>query len=172
MTRLMTWKLSDPDVPQTSLRKIGMSRFNFSLIPRTWPGVLKMLKTGERARRMTAGIPDTCCPPRYADVEHRDSRVPVSNPDLLRYPYCGRRILAGRGSTSICIYTDDQIMAMVRLFPVSVGFWREGARTSSMYSQLFTQLQSQHESGSGSGCGAGEDDESGDDEDAGEDADS
>nr|GFB60692.1 hypothetical protein [Tanacetum cinerariifolium] len=40
------------------------------------------------------------------------------------------------------------------------------------YSQLFTQLQSQHESGSGSGCGTGEDDESGDDEDASEDADS
>nr|GEV65461.1 hypothetical protein [Tanacetum cinerariifolium] len=30
-----------------------------------------------------------------------DSRVPVPNPDLIRYTYCWRRILAGRGSTSI-----------------------------------------------------------------------
>nr|GEX69690.1 hypothetical protein [Tanacetum cinerariifolium] len=60
---------------------------------------------------------------RYADAELRDSIVPVSNPDHLRYPYCGcvflrdedRRLyeemvrLQGLGT-----YTDDQIMAMVR----------------------------------------------------------
>ncbi|GJU77097.1 hypothetical protein Tco_1274167 [Tanacetum coccineum] len=88
-------------------------------------------------------------------------------------------------------------------FPVLVGFWREGARTSDVpvprcnhtsvvnelkrsnkqlqkhidmimkamssddrMSQLFTQLQSQHESGNGNGSDAGWDDESGDDEDA------
>nr|GEV38876.1 reverse transcriptase domain-containing protein [Tanacetum cinerariifolium] len=43
--------------------------------------------------------------------------------------------------------------------------------SDDMYSQLFTQLQSQHEDGSGSGCDVGEDDESGDDEDVSEDAD-
>nr|GEU65220.1 hypothetical protein [Tanacetum cinerariifolium] len=78
-------KPSYPDVPRTSLRKIGMSRSGFGLILRTWP-----------------------------DAELRDSRVAVPNPNLLRYTYCWRRILAGRGLTFICTYTDDQIMAMVR----------------------------------------------------------
>nr|GEX61225.1 hypothetical protein [Tanacetum cinerariifolium] len=50
MTRLTTWKLSDPDVPQTSLWKIRMRISGFGLIPRTWPGVLKMLETEQRAR--------------------------------------------------------------------------------------------------------------------------
>ncbi|GJW88247.1 hypothetical protein Tco_0163587 [Tanacetum coccineum] len=41
--------------------------------------------------------------------------------------------------------------------------------SDDMYSQLFTQLQSQHKSGSGNRSGAARDDESGDDEDAEED---
>ncbi|GJR05406.1 hypothetical protein Tco_0528390 [Tanacetum coccineum] len=50
MTRLTTWKLSDPDISRTSLRKIRMRKSGFGLISRTWSGVLKMLKTGQRAR--------------------------------------------------------------------------------------------------------------------------
>nr|GEY74529.1 hypothetical protein [Tanacetum cinerariifolium] len=168
-------KLSDPDVLQTSLRKIRISRSDFGLILRKWP-----------------------------DAEPRDSRVPVSNLDLLRYPYYGRRILARRGSTSIFTtyeemvrlhglgtYTDDQIMAMDVLDVLVPQFNHTSdvdelkrsnkqlqkeidviTKTLSSDDKLFTQLQSQHESGSGSGCGAGEVDESDDDEDAGEDADS
>nr|GFB59850.1 hypothetical protein [Tanacetum cinerariifolium] len=71
------------------------------------PVYSKCSKPGKEHGRMPAGIPDTCCPPRYADAELSDSRVPVSNPDLLRNPYRGRRILAGRGSMSICIFDDD-----------------------------------------------------------------
>nr|GEZ07522.1 hypothetical protein [Tanacetum cinerariifolium] len=138
-----------------------------------------------------------CVLPRLLkNAELCDSRVPISNPDLLRYHTVGgvllrdedRRLyedmtrLQGLGT-----YTDDQIMAWFAgassagTFTVSVGFWREGARTSLMSSCLDAiilpmcmstkELQSRHESGSGSGCGAGEDDGSGDDEDAGEDAD-
>nr|GEV10276.1 hypothetical protein [Tanacetum cinerariifolium] len=79
---------------------------------------------------------------RYADLH--DSRVPIPNPDLLRYTYCWRRILAEEmlRLQGLGTYTDNQIMAMI---------------------------QSQHESGSGSGSGVGGDDESDDDEDADED---
>ncbi|GKA45335.1 hypothetical protein Tco_0738131 [Tanacetum coccineum] len=85
-------------------------------------------------------------------------------------------------------YTDDQIMAMVRwgkqrrhipdvgrkqqAVQKQIAMITKAMSSDDGYSQLFTQLQSQHESGSSSGCGAGEDDESGDDEDVGEDADS
>ncbi|GKA79472.1 hypothetical protein Tco_0786068 [Tanacetum coccineum] len=64
-------------------------------------------------------------------------------------------------------YTDDEIMAIVRVgkqqgtFPV--------VRSDDKMSQLLTQLQSQHEVGSGSGSGGGGDDEPGEDEDADED---
>ncbi|GKB76075.1 hypothetical protein Tco_0942970 [Tanacetum coccineum] len=57
-------------------------------------------------------------------------------------------------------YTDDQIMAMNQIDMIT-----KAMSSDDRYSQLFTQLQSQHESGSG----AAEDDESGDDEDADED---
>nr|GEY39523.1 hypothetical protein [Tanacetum cinerariifolium] len=40
----------DPNVLRTSPRQIGMHNLPFGLIPRTLPGVLKMLKTGQRAR--------------------------------------------------------------------------------------------------------------------------
>ncbi|GKE12314.1 hypothetical protein Tco_1415865, partial [Tanacetum coccineum] len=49
-TGLTTWKASDPDVPRTSQWQIGMRRFPFGLIPRTLPGVLKMLESGQIAR--------------------------------------------------------------------------------------------------------------------------
>nr|GEZ42886.1 hypothetical protein [Tanacetum cinerariifolium] len=156
----------------------------------------RLLKNAELCdSRVPISNPDLL---RYhtVDAELCDSRVPISNPDLLRYHTVGgvllrdedRRLyedmtrLQGLGT-----YTDDQIMAWFAgassagTFTVSVGFWREGARTSLMSSCLDAiilpmcmstkELQSRHESGSGSGCGAGEDDGSGDDEDAGEDAD-
>nr|GEY98500.1 reverse transcriptase domain-containing protein [Tanacetum cinerariifolium] len=86
---------------------IRMRRSGFDLIPRTWPGVLKMLKTRKRARSYADRDPGHC-PPRYADS------VTQEYPSLIQtFSYCRRRILAGRGSMSICTYTDDQIMAMV-----------------------------------------------------------
>ncbi|GKC69786.1 hypothetical protein Tco_1115669, partial [Tanacetum coccineum] len=67
-------------------------------------------------------------------------------------------------------YTDDQIMAMLKRsnkqLQKQIDMITKAMSSDDRYSQLFTQLQSQHESGSGSGCGASEDDESGDDEDA------
>ncbi|GJX78330.1 hypothetical protein Tco_0325141 [Tanacetum coccineum] len=47
----------------------------------------------------------------------------------------------------------------------------EVVRSDDKFSQLLTQLQSQHEVGSGGGSGGGEDDEPCEDEDAGEDED-
>nr|GEZ79346.1 hypothetical protein [Tanacetum cinerariifolium] len=95
-------------------------------------------------------------------AELHDSRVPVPNPDLLRYTYCWRRILTGRGSKSedmlrrhgLGTYTDDQIMVMVR------GGKQHGH---------IPNLQSQHESESGSWSAAAGDDEPGDDKNADED---
>nr|GEY01215.1 hypothetical protein [Tanacetum cinerariifolium] len=79
-------------------------------------------------------------------------------------------------------YIDDQIMAIVRevTFSMLVGFWWEWLQkqidmimkamsSDDRMSQLFTQLQSQHEIESGSGSGAGEDDESSNDENTNED---
>nr|GEX44163.1 EF-hand domain pair [Tanacetum cinerariifolium] len=43
-------KGGDPNVPRTSPRQIGMRNLPFGLIPSTMPGVLKMLKTGQRAQ--------------------------------------------------------------------------------------------------------------------------
>nr|GEW03406.1 hypothetical protein [Tanacetum cinerariifolium] len=131
-------------------------------------------------------------------VELRDSRVPVSNPDLLRHPYCGQRILTGQGSTSVrgdgeatgvlagrdkdvldvlvprCNHTSDgdELRRSNKQPQKQIDVISKAMSSDDRYSQLFIQLQSQHESGSGSGCGVGEDDESGDDEDADEDANS
>ncbi|GJY03933.1 hypothetical protein Tco_0369873 [Tanacetum coccineum] len=83
-------------------------------------------------------------------------------------------------------YTHDQIMAMVRggkqrghipgvaqkkqqAAPEQIDMITRAMSSDDRYSQLFTQLQSQHESGSGSGSGAAGDHESGNDEDADED---
>nr|GFA93706.1 hypothetical protein [Tanacetum cinerariifolium] len=87
-------KLSDPNVPRTSLWKIGMRKSGLVRSQEHGSVCSKCSKSGKEHSRMPAGIPDTCCPPRYADAELRDSRVSVSNLDLLRYPYSGGRILA------------------------------------------------------------------------------
>nr|GEY23425.1 hypothetical protein [Tanacetum cinerariifolium] len=113
------------------------------------------------------------------DTKLRDLRVPVPNPELLRYTYCWRCIRARRGSTSICTYTDDLIIAMVRggkqcRYILGVGRVLAG-RGKDVLDVPVPQcnhtfdLQSQHESGSGSRSGAGEDDESSDDKDIDED---
>ncbi|GJV51766.1 hypothetical protein Tco_1447507 [Tanacetum coccineum] len=155
MTRLTTWKLSDPDVPRTSLWKIGMSRSGFGLILRTWPSVLKMLETRQRALSYVGRDPGYLLP---SEIELRDSRVLVPNPDLLRYTYRWWRILAGRGSMSISQKSNKQLQKQIDMITKAMS-------SDDRYSQLFTQLQSQHESGSG----ATKDDESGDDKDADED---
>ncbi|GJY70194.1 DIE2/ALG10 family protein [Tanacetum coccineum] len=85
-------------------------------------------------------------------------------------------------------YIDDQIMAMVRggkqrghilgvaqksnkQLQKQIDMITKAMSSDDRYSQLFTQLQSQHESGSGSGSGASGDDDEDADEDE-EDADS
>ncbi|GJV66374.1 hypothetical protein Tco_1477202 [Tanacetum coccineum] len=42
--RLTTWIASNVDVPRTYPRQIGMRKLPFGMIPRTWPGVLKITK--------------------------------------------------------------------------------------------------------------------------------
>ncbi|GJZ81842.1 hypothetical protein Tco_0646836 [Tanacetum coccineum] len=177
MTRLTTWKLSDSDVPRTSLRKIRMSRSGFGLIPRTWPGVLKILKTGQRARSYVGRDPGHLLPSEIGRCRAPQLKItrPKSRPSsihiLLAAYSCEMRIgedmlrLQGLGT-----YTDDQIMAMVRRgkrrgYIPGVGKVLAGRVKDILDVPLFTQLQSQHESGSD----AAGDDESGDDEDADED---
>ncbi|GKD07437.1 hypothetical protein Tco_1187122, partial [Tanacetum coccineum] len=63
----------------------------------------------------------------------------------------------------------DELKRSNKQLPKQIDMITKAMSSDDRYSQLFTQLQSQHESGSGSGCGAGGDDESGDDEDADED---
>ncbi|GJZ24864.1 hypothetical protein Tco_0562323 [Tanacetum coccineum] len=90
------------------------------------------------------------------------------------------RVLAGRGKDVLdvpvprCNHTSDvdELKRSNKQLQKQIDMITKAMSSDDRYSQLFTQLQSQHESGSGSGCGAGEDDESGDDEDADEDADS
>ncbi|GJS72500.1 hypothetical protein Tco_0705341 [Tanacetum coccineum] len=96
MMSLMTWKLLDPNALQTSLRKIRMRRFGFGLIPRTWPGVLKMLKTGQRARSYADRDPDHLLPSEISRC-----RAPRLKKEIRRLQALGE-------------YTNDQIMVMVR----------------------------------------------------------
>nr|GEU76837.1 hypothetical protein [Tanacetum cinerariifolium] len=170
-------KLSDPDIPRTSLRKIGMRRSGFGLAPRTWPGVLKMLETGQRARSYAGRDPGHLLPSKTC----RPSSIPI----LWAAYSCGTRIdvymvLAGKGKDVLdvpvprCNHTFDvdELKRSNKQLQKQIDMIMKAMSSNDGYSQLFTQLQSQHESGSGSGCGAGEDDESGDNEDAGEDVDS
>ncbi|GKC53828.1 hypothetical protein Tco_1076573 [Tanacetum coccineum] len=121
MTRLTTWKLSDPDVPRTSRQKIGMRRSGFGLIQRTWSGVLKMLKTGQRARSYATGDLEHLLPSEIGSSAtqeypsliqtffdtHTVGGVFLRDEDRRLYEEMLR--LQGLGT-----YTDDQIMAMVR----------------------------------------------------------
>ncbi|GKC32750.1 hypothetical protein Tco_1040044 [Tanacetum coccineum] len=87
------------------------------------------------------------------------------------------RVLAGRGKDVLdvpvprCNHTSDvdELKRSNKQLQKQIDMITKAMSSDDRYSQLFTQLQSQHESGSGSGCGAGGDDESGDDEDADED---
>ncbi|GJS43621.1 F-box protein-like protein isoform X1 [Tanacetum coccineum] len=76
------------------------------------------------------------------------------------------RVLAGRGKDVLDV---DELKRSNKQLQKQIDMITKAMSSDDRYSQLFTQLQSQHESGSGSGCGAGGDDESGDDEDADED---
>ncbi|GJZ99775.1 hypothetical protein Tco_0672326 [Tanacetum coccineum] len=57
MTRLTTWKLSDPDIPRTSLRKIRMSKSGFGLIPGSYRS--RMLRTLKSDPPNPKGLFDT-----------------------------------------------------------------------------------------------------------------
>nr|GEW66635.1 Gag-Pol polyprotein [Tanacetum cinerariifolium] len=56
--RLTTWRASDKDVPRTFSRQIGMRRLPSRMIRRTLPGLLKITKTGQRARSYADRDPD------------------------------------------------------------------------------------------------------------------
>ncbi|GKA97086.1 hypothetical protein Tco_0824980 [Tanacetum coccineum] len=86
------------------------------------------------------------------------------------------RVLAGRGKDVLdvlvprCNHTSDvNELKKSNKKLQQIDMITKAMSSDNRYSQLFTQLQSQHESGSGSGSGAGGDDEPGDDEDADED---
>nr|GEX40268.1 hypothetical protein [Tanacetum cinerariifolium] len=61
----------DPDILQTSLRKIRMSRSSFGLVPRTWPSVLKMLETRQRAWSYAGRDPGHLLPSEISRVRVR-----------------------------------------------------------------------------------------------------
>nr|GEV77204.1 hypothetical protein [Tanacetum cinerariifolium] len=145
-------KLSDPDVPRTSLWKIGMSISGFGQIPRTWPGMQSS------ATQEYPSLIQT-----FFDT-HIVGGVFLRDEDRRLYEEMLR--LQGLGT-----YTDDQIMAMVcegkqRWHILDVGRVLTG-RGKDVLDVPCLDLQSQHECGSG----ASRDDESGDDEDADEDED-
>ncbi|GKF49698.1 hypothetical protein Tco_0142949, partial [Tanacetum coccineum] len=83
------------------------------------------------------------------------------------------RVLAGRGKDVLdvtvprCNHTSDvnELKRSNKQLQKQIDMITMAMSSDDRYSQLFTQLQSQHESGSG----AAGDDESGDDEDADED---
>nr|GEY74868.1 hypothetical protein [Tanacetum cinerariifolium] len=119
---LMTWKESDPDVSRTPLLQIRMGISGFGLIPRTLPGVLKMLKTRKRALSYASRDPGHLLSFEIEDpsliqtyfythivngVFLRDKQQRVYE-EMLRLQGLGANTLTGAP------YTDDQIMALVR----------------------------------------------------------
>ncbi|GJT25017.1 hypothetical protein Tco_0894954, partial [Tanacetum coccineum] len=101
-TGLTTWKASDPDVPRTSQWQIRMRRLTFGLIPRTLPGVLKMLKTGQRARSYAGRDPGHLLSSEIgssATQEYPSLRPTLINISLTAYS-CGTRsdFYIGNGS--------------------------------------------------------------------------
>nr|GEX90514.1 hypothetical protein [Tanacetum cinerariifolium] len=147
---------------------------NFGLIPRTWPSVLKMLETGQRARSYAGRDPGhllpsdigRCRASRLKSIRHLIQTFfdthNVGGEEMLR--------LQGLGT-----YTDDQIMAMVRggkqrrhildVGRVLAGRGKDVLDVPMPRCNHTSDFQSQHESGSGAAWG----DELGDDEDADED---
>nr|GEU75880.1 hypothetical protein [Tanacetum cinerariifolium] len=180
---LTTWKASNLDVPRTSQWQIGMRRLPFGLIPRTLPGVLKMLETGQRARSYADKDPGHLLSSEIGSSATREYPSLIQTYfdthtvdgvflwDEGRLLYEEMLRLWGLGT-----YTDDQIMAIVRRGKQrrhisSVGRVLAGRGRDVLVSPeprcthtLLTHLQSHHEVGSGSESGAG-----GDDEDADED---
>ncbi|GJX36942.1 hypothetical protein Tco_0250245 [Tanacetum coccineum] len=136
------------------------AQISFGMIPRSVGRVLKNAqKTGQRAGYMSAKFSVYLLSSKdrqtYFDT-HTVDGVFLRDEE---------RLLYGLGT-----YTDDQIMAIVRLGKKRGPTFRVGRSSGSddKMSQLLTQLQSQHEVDSGSGSDAGGDDEPGDNEDAGE----
>nr|GEV92491.1 tetratricopeptide-like helical domain-containing protein [Tanacetum cinerariifolium] len=60
--RLTMWRASDADIPRRFLRQIKMRRLASGMIPRIFPGVLKITKTRERARSYADRDPDYLLP--------------------------------------------------------------------------------------------------------------
>ncbi|GJQ93890.1 F-box domain containing protein [Tanacetum coccineum] len=158
VTRLTTWKLSDPDVPRTYLWKIGMRRSGFWSDPKNMARCAQnaqnraksMIVCRQRSRSLAAlRDKQSSATQEYLSLiqtffdTHTVGDVFLLDKDRRLYEEMLR--LQGLG-----IYTDDQIMAMVH------GGKQRGH---------IPDLQSQHESGSGTGG----DDELGDDEDTDED---
>ncbi|GJZ82718.1 hypothetical protein Tco_0647891 [Tanacetum coccineum] len=119
-TGLTTWKLSDPDFPQTSLRQIGMSRSGFGLILRTWPGVLKMLETGQRTRSYAGRDPGHLLPSKTGSSQTREypsliqTYFDTHNVDGVLLRDEERRLYELQRLQALREYTDDQIMVIVR----------------------------------------------------------
>ncbi|GKD42596.1 hypothetical protein Tco_1267241 [Tanacetum coccineum] len=139
MTRLTTWKLLDPDVPRTSLWKIGMSRSGFGLIPRTWPGVLKMLETGQRARSYAVRDPGHLLPSKISRGKQRG-----------HIPGVGR-VLAGRGKDVLdvlmprCNHTSD-VKRSNKQLQKQIDMITKAMSSDDRMSQLFTGKLSRNES--------------------------
>nr|GEW49456.1 hypothetical protein [Tanacetum cinerariifolium] len=131
----MTWKASDPDVPRTPLLQIRMGRSGFGLIPRTLPGVLKMLKTRKIALSYASRDPGHLLSFEIGSeyVQMQSSEI-QEDPSLIQTYFHTHIVngvflrdkqqcvyeemlrLQGLGANTLtgAPYTDDQIMAIVR----------------------------------------------------------
>nr|GEW82700.1 hypothetical protein [Tanacetum cinerariifolium] len=138
--RRVTWKASNPDLPRTSSRKIGICRLTIGLILRT-PRPSKFLKPSKEHGLLQMESSETREYPflieTYFDT-HTTDDVFAQDEARLQYEEMIRLRDLGANTPTSVPYTEDQIMAM---------------------------LESHHKVGSGGESGGGEDDEAGADED-------
>ncbi|GKA81969.1 hypothetical protein Tco_0788717 [Tanacetum coccineum] len=169
-----------------------MRRLPFGLIPRTLPGVLKILETGQRARsyagkdlgHLLSSEIDSSATREYPSLiqtyfdTHTVDGVFLRDEERLLYVRGdaeATRVLARRGRDVIvspeprCMHTADvdELKRTNKQLKKQMDMIMKVVRSDDKMSQLLTQLQSQHKVGSGSESDGGMDDESGDDEDAG-----
>ncbi|GKA73670.1 hypothetical protein Tco_0779972 [Tanacetum coccineum] len=187
----------DVEGVRSSPMQIGMRNLPFGLIPKTLPGMLKMLETGQRARSYSGRDPGHLLSSKICSSETREypsliqtyydthtvDSVFLRDEERLLYEEMLRLHGLGPNTPTGVPYTDDEIMAIVHrgkqwgnlpsVGRVLAGQGRDVVRSDDRMSQLLTQLQSQNKVGSGSGSGeGGDDDNAGEDEDADGDEDS
>nr|GEV50731.1 hypothetical protein [Tanacetum cinerariifolium] len=102
---------------QGSSKRLGINISGFGLIPRTWPGVLKMLKTEQRTRSYAGRDPKHLLPIRDMQMHNSATQeYPSLTQTFFDIHTVGDVFLRdeNRRLYGLGTYIDDQIMAMVR----------------------------------------------------------